>query len=352
MFESLKPIYFTSIRVITMEDFKIINSKDIQSDSLKPQSSISTKTPHFFSEYQTASDKTRKRKRNTIDDNGEEILPNKKSKLISEIEQIAINFLNLIEGKYELIRDESGQSMLTIKISSFEEVTLTVDKLPRFYRKIAQIILGNKYSVVELIEYLMQQNYDWSGQGKFKEKLMHYLIMLPDSVQAVNKFESYEQENLINQDRDQQGCNPLEALTQLYIENLDSSELYENLKASFDIISDFDDCYQESSLDDLKFEQNINSAFNIMLFSIDNVLKLDNQSIIENYLEILALMCQHTEEPENNEQRVQECLTGYESSENYLTWFGQYCEHYTEKDQELSLKEEGIQLAESKIFKM
>ena len=343
-----------------MENFKIINSKDAQSDLLNSESISSSsnslitsiKSPHFFSNHQTVYDKTKKRKRNMIDDNSEELLPTKKPKLSPEIEQIAINFLNLIEGKYELTYSENDQSMLTIKISSSEELTLTADDLPRFYRKIAQIILDDKCSVAELIDYFMEQNYDWSRQGKFEEKLMHYLIMLPNSVQAVNKFEASEQENLINEGRDQQGYNPLEALTQLYIDNLDSNELFENLKASFDIVSDFDNCHQESSSNNSEFEQNRESAFNIMRISIDDVLKLDNQSIIKNYLEIFALMCQATSEPEVNEKAVQRCLTGYELSENYLTCFGQYCEYYAEKYQELLLKEENLQLAENEVLKL
>lgn len=347
--------YVFLLECLCMEDSKKVDLENSQLNSLKSESDSSspillytpTVSPHFFSSHQPVYDEIKKIKRSAVNGN-EQVSLNKISKLTSEIEQIAANFLNLIEGKYELKGSENYKSELTIKISPLEEITLIVDNLPRYYRKIAQIILGDKYHVTELVEYFIKQNYNWDKQGKFDETLIHYLITLPDSIQALNKFQLSKQESLIDQKRDRKGYSPLESLTELYVNNFNNIEFYKNLKASFEIILDYDSIYEESLSGNSESDVNTNSSLNIMIFNRDKALRLDNHLVVKNYLEILALMCQHTTEPEMNEEVVRDSLKEYKSNEDYLAWFEQYCKFFAEKDQELFSDAKNTEVAENK----
>lgn len=266
-------------------------------------------------------------------DNSQVTLVHNKFELLSTIETISANFLKLITGQYKLMMNEEDEELeLTYQISDSEKITIIVSDLPKFYRKMARVILGESCSAVEIINYFIKQNYNWNQKGKFNETLMHYLITLPKSIEVFQSEQKEDLEALIDDNCDRQGYTPLAALTYLYVNDINNRELFNSLKATFTIIDDYDNFYEDSSSHNLDTEKIIHTAFNILLYNRDNAFKVNNLEISRNYLEILALMCQHTEEPEANEKVVEGSLKEYAENVSYLTIFQQYCKQYEEKD--------------------
>lgn len=286
------------------------------------------------------------------------------------INKVAEIFLKIIEGNYILQEhydiasgtEKSDKKVLSqnvqtpykieanINLSSSKILTIETNSVEDFYQVIAKNLLKD-INIILLIEYFVSKNYDWKKSGKFNETILHYLITLPNIMLALDKFNIDIQRDLLQKYIDREFNNPLLVLAKLYAKNL--NELYyENLKDCFKVIYDFDNDFVEyvhisldsSSNSGDKSEENNLSTFDIVYERIDYVLSQDQITpIVKNYLEILAMMCVHTQDDEDFLlTQIKDTFKKYALKDVYLEKFDSYLKYYEQKDQALSHAEDEL----------
>lgn len=254
---------------------------------------------------------------------------------------ITTDFLAVLNAEYgtlEFSSDSSDESDHTysqhtpreyigfyLTLPSFPEISLNASSVEFIYQAVAEKLIKEE-SVITLMEYLLSQHYDWNTKGNMQETLLHYLITLPDSMLAMDKFDIDTQVKLLTKYYDNKGNSPLIVLAKIYIATF-NIEIYKNLKNCFDIILDFSYLSNYLTFTNTCISNSHRSAFEIILDYSDRAFEQD-ESILNNYLEILALMCVRTVGKAKNYQLVKRFFDGLEIQQIHYKIFDQYYHHY------------------------